>query len=254
MPERSGTQVLERGVVLLREISEQNHQGSKLVDLVARTGLDRSTVHRILKCLVTEQLLTFDSSSKRYRLGPLAFYMGLMRSMEGNLRDAAAPVLSQIAGETGDTVFLMVKVGVEAICADRREGSYPIKTLVVDVGTRRPLGIGAGGTAILASLSDDDIETAMAMNASRIAQFPAISQDSVRDAVASTKKNGYALTDVPTLTGVKAIGYPICPRGRQAVAAFSIAAVAPRISPQRTAFLLSVLKNAANELVSTLNT
>lgn len=147
----------------------------------------------------------------------------------------------------------MVKVGVEAICADRREGSYPIKTLVVDVGTRRPLGIGAGGTAILSSLNDDDIELAMAMNASRIAQFPGISKESVRDAVAWTKMNGYALTDVPTLTGVRAIGFPICPQGRQAIAAFSIAAVAPRISSQRTSFLLRVLKNAANDLVKILN-
>jgi len=253
MSERSGTQALERGVVLLREISEQNHQGLKLVDLVERTGLDRSTAHRILKCLVTEQLLAFDLGSKRYRLGPLAFYMGLMSSIEGNLRDAAAPLLSQIAGETGDTVFLMVKVGVEAICADRREGSYPIKTLVVDVGTRRPLGIGAGGTAILASLNDNDIESAMNMNKTRIAQFPGISKESIEDAVAWTRKNGYALTDVPTLTGVKAIGFPICPRDRPAIAAFSIAAVAPRISPQRTAFLLDVLKNAANDLTMTLS-
>lgn len=253
MSERSGTQVLERGVVLLREVAEQNYHGLKLVDLVERTRLDRSTAHRILKCLVTEQLLAFDSISKRYRLGPLAFYMGLMSSTEGSLRDAAAPLLTQIAGETGDTVFLMVKLGVEAICADRREGSYPIKTLVVDVGTRRPLGIGAGGTAILASLSDADIGSAMTMNATRIAHFPSISKESIEDAVTWTKRNGYALTDVPTVTGVKAIGFPICPRGRPAIAAFSIAAVAPRISPQRTDFLLKVLKQAANELTTTLN-
>ena len=118
---------------------------------------------------------------------------------------------------------------------------------------RRPLGIGAGGTAILASLNADDIEAAMTMNATRIDQFPSISKESIRDAVTWTKENGYALTDVPTLTGVKAIGFPICPRGRPAIAAFSIAAVAPRISPQRTAFLLGVLKDAAKGLTAILD-
>ncbi|WP_454691653.1 IclR family transcriptional regulator [Achromobacter aloeverae] len=249
MPERSGAQSLERGMALLREVASQNRDGLKLVELVDRTGLDRSTAHRLLKCLVSEQMLAQNEDSKRYRLGPLAFYLGLMGSDQGNLRDTAAPLLTEIAEETGDTVFLMVRVGMEAICADRREGHYPIKTFVVDVGTRRPLGIGAGGMAILGSLSDDEIDMAMRVNAPRIARFPGFSGESIRHAVAITRENGYSMMDVPIVSGVRAIGFPICLPGGPAIAAFSIAAIAPRITSKRSGFLVKVLSQAAASLL-----
>jgi len=46
-------------------------------------------------------------------------------------------------------VFLIVRSGDDAVCADRAIGSYPVKTSVVDVGTRRPLGLGGGSLAML---------------------------------------------------------------------------------------------------------
>jgi len=253
MTEKPGTQALARGIGLLREVAAHNRTGLKLVELVDITGLDRSTAHRILKCLAAEQFLVLDEGSKRYRLGPLAFYIGLMGSDLGHLRDAAAPLLSAIAEETGDTVFLMVRAGMEAICADRREGSYPVKTFVVDVGTRRPLGIGAGGMAILASLKDEEIDAAMRANAPHIARFPGISEAGMREAVAATRARGHCMMDVPIVSGVRAIGYPICLPQGQAVAAFSIAAIAPRIAAPRTGFVLEVLSRAARELAGTLD-
>jgi DNA-binding IclR family transcriptional regulator len=252
MSRHSGTQALERGVALLREIASNNRAGLKHVELVERTGLDRSTTHRILKCLAAEAFLVLDPATKRYRLGPLAFYLGLMGSDQGNLRDLAAPLLSEIAEETGDTVFLMVRVGAEAICADRREGSYPIKTFVVEVGTRRPLGVGAGGMAILSSLKDEEIAAAMHLNAAQIARFPGISEASIQAAVRETRARGYSLMDVPVVAGVRAVGYPICLPGGQVVAAFSLAAIAPRITAQRTGVLKDVMARAAVALVSRL--
>ncbi|WP_233154988.1 IclR family transcriptional regulator [Candidimonas nitroreducens] len=189
---------------------------------------------------------------KRYHLGPLSFYLGLMGSEQGDLRDTAASLLTAIADETGDTVFLMVRVGVEAICADRRAGHYPIKTFVVDVGTRRPLGIGAGGMAILSTLSDTEMDAAMDANTDRIARFPGFTDESIRKTVAVTRRHGYSMMDVPVVTGVRAIGYPICLSGGPAIAAFSIAAIAPRITSQRSSFLVKVLQSASTELVKRL--
>jgi len=252
MTERSGTQSLERGIALLREVASRNRDGLKLVDLISSTGLDRSTAHRLLKCLVAEQMLVQSTIGKRYHLGPLSFYLGLMGSDQDTLRDTAAPLLTSIAEETGDTVFLMIRVGTEAICADRREGHYPIKTFVVEVGTRRPLGIGAGGMAILSTLNDDDVDVAMRSNAERIVRFTGFSDESIQATVAATRKRGYSMMDVPFLSGVRAVGYPICMPGGPAIAAFSVAAIAPRITSQRSKQLASILSQAATDLTKKL--
>ena len=50
----TGTQSIERSLVLLREIAAHNRNGSRLLDLATRTGLQRPTVHRMLKCLASE--------------------------------------------------------------------------------------------------------------------------------------------------------------------------------------------------------
>ena len=56
----SGTQSIERALTLMREIAAHNRTGSRLLDLASRTGLQRPTVHRMLKCLTLENMVQQD--------------------------------------------------------------------------------------------------------------------------------------------------------------------------------------------------
>ena len=150
-----GTQSIERVVALLRALTPQNKRGASAAELAGMVSIERTTAHRILKCLAEEGMLSFDQQSRRYRLGPLVSEMGAAASEVLDLPALCRPTLMRIADDVGDTVFLMVRRGDEATCADRISGHYPIKTFVVDVGTRRPLGIGAGSMAILSALPED---------------------------------------------------------------------------------------------------
>jgi len=58
-------------------------------------------------------------------------------------------LLRAFAEEVGDTVYLVVRSGMEAVCLERIEGPSPVRVLTLDSGSRRPLGLGAGGLAIL---------------------------------------------------------------------------------------------------------
>src|SRR6185503_9971921 len=53
----TGTQSIERALTLLREIAAHNRGGSRLLDLATRTALQRPTVHRMLKCLASENMV-----------------------------------------------------------------------------------------------------------------------------------------------------------------------------------------------------
>ncbi|HZQ61201.1 MAG TPA: helix-turn-helix domain-containing protein, partial [Casimicrobiaceae bacterium] len=146
---RDGTQSIQRAAMLVRVIASRSRTGMRLSEVVQHAHLERSTARRILKCLAAEGLVTQDAASRRYFLGPLVFELGLAAAPRFNLVDTCRPSLQRIAEKTGDTVFLTVRSGYDSVCLDRREGSFPIKALMMEPGTRRPLGAGAGGLALL---------------------------------------------------------------------------------------------------------
>src|ERR1044071_10435578 len=115
----SGTQSIERALTLIREIAAHNRTGSRLLDLASRTGLQRPTVHRMLKCLTLENMVLQDPQSHRYFLGPMVFELGLTAAPRFDLREVCQPSMRRIAEETGDTVFLTQRSGFDAVCVDR---------------------------------------------------------------------------------------------------------------------------------------
>ena len=119
----TGTQSIERALTLVREIAAHNRGGSRLLDLATRTGLQRPTVHRMLKCLAAENMVQQDSDTHRYFLGPMVFELGLTAAPRFNLREICQPALSRIAEATGDTVFLTHRSGLDSVCLDRRSAA-----------------------------------------------------------------------------------------------------------------------------------
>jgi DNA-binding IclR family transcriptional regulator len=152
----STVQSLGRAIELLRLISAEHTSGARLSDLVAASGLPQPTVHRLLRQMV-EGGLVMQDAQRRYRLGHFAYELGLVASTHFHLRDQCAPHLGRISAETGDTAFLMVRSGADSFCLDRQSGSFPIQVLTVQVGKRRPLGIGGGGLALLSFMPREDL-------------------------------------------------------------------------------------------------
>ena len=57
--------------------------------------------------------------------------------------------------ETGVDRVLCACSRHDLVCIDRKTGDYPIKVFTVEIGIRRPLGVGAGSIAVLAAMPDD---------------------------------------------------------------------------------------------------
>lgn len=246
-----GTQSIERVVALLRELTAHSKKGASSSQLALGAGLDRSTAHRMLQCLAAQDLLAFDPGTRKYHFGPLAYEIGLAASEHLDLAQLCKPTLARIANDTGDTVFLMVRSGDDAVCADRAIGSYPIKTFVVDVGTRRPLGIGAGNLAILSALPEDVADLILSHNTARIDSCQDIGIEQVRALAAQGRSKGHISMDVVGVHGVRALGMAVLLSGKP-VAAISIAAISSRMTPEREHKLLKILSREITELSLTL--
>jgi len=238
----SGTQSIERALTLLREIAAHNRGGSRLLDLAARTGLQRPTVHRMLKCLAAESMVQQNPETHRYFLGPMVFELGLTAAPRFNLREICHPALTRIAEATNDTVFLTQRSGLDAVCVDRHEGTFPIKTFTLEIGMRRPLGVGTGSLAILAALPEDEIRQIVGANAPRLPEY-GLTPGSLMAQVKSAQRHGYAVREAPTLAGVRSLGQALHNQSGIPFAALSISAISSRMNDKRVAELAGLLKS-----------
>jgi DNA-binding IclR family transcriptional regulator len=249
---REGTQSLRRAMALLREVTASSRLGLGVAEMGARAGIDRTTAHRMARCLAAEGLFDYSADMRRYFLGPLAYEIGLAAGEHVDLPKLCAASMKRIAEETGDTVFLMLRSDGDAVCVARTEGHYPVKTFVVDVGTRRPLGVGAGSLAIFSALPPDEREALLKQNAARIAQYPGITVDKVRALAARSRGRDHAVVDVVDVPNVRAAGVVLRTLGGRPVASLSIAAIASRFGGKREAALLASLHREADALRKTI--
>lgn len=235
-----------RAAEILRALAAGAGGGRRLSEIARDAGLGKTTTHRLLSALVEAGLARQDPA-RRYHLGHELISLG--RATSGyDLAELAQPGLLRLARETGDTVFLSAREGLEAVCLDRHVGDYPIKTLTLDRGDRRPLGVGAGALALLAFLPSDEIAEIVRGNAARLAACPAFAPDTLLQLAAETREAGHSRNDGRIVPAMAAVGVPVFDRDGRVAAALSLAAINDRMTPERTAWLVGLLRREARAL------
>ena len=247
----SSVKTIGRAALVLRALAAGSADGSRLTDVAAATELGKATVHRLLGALAEVGFVDFDDQEKRYRLGYALFTLGAS-ARAFHVVDLARPSLVRLAAETGDTVYLSVRDGDEAICVDRCTGSFPIRTLTLDVGDRRPLGIGAGSLALLAFESEAEITRVIRTNAHARRDYAAFDDTTLHTLITQARAQGYAFNDGNIVSAMSAIGVPVIDDAGRVLAALSIAAIRERFAGKRLAELVALLQEEARELSTAL--
>lgn len=246
MPAKSAEPgVIERSVQLLKLLATAGRRGLALTQLAKATGMAHSTVHRLLQQLIQEGLAAQRETGKSYVLGPLAFELGLAAAPSYDLREQCQAGMRQLADELGDTVYLSVRSGNESVCQAREEGPSPIRVNTLSIGSRRPLGLGAGGLAILAYLPVPEFEEVMAQILPRVQTEADLDEKTLRTAVADTRRKGYSFIRNRVTLGVTAIGVPVFDSLDRPIAAISIAAIDERMRADRVPMLAQHLQQQA---------
>src|SRR5690606_24878181 len=129
----AGAQSLRRALQLLRLLAEHQEDGLKLSKVITAAGLERSTTHRLLSCLVEERFAERDPESKSYRLGVDAMQLGFASMRRVPLVDSCRALMQKLARMSGDTVFLVIRQGDFSVCLHREEGHFPVKVFTTDV-------------------------------------------------------------------------------------------------------------------------
>lgn len=247
-----GSQTVARAMELVRLVSSSSRHGMRLNDVVQAGGLSKPTAHRLLKELVACGML-MRSPDKRYFLGQFAYELGLSAAAHFHLREMCTDHIARIAAETGDTVFMVVRSGPDSFCLDRQTGAYPIKVFSVEVGHRQPLGVGAGGLALLSWLGQAEIDAVLARNAGRLGQYGGLSAARLRPLVQQALDQGYSRIADFAIQGVSGVGMPVLDRVGAPILAVSVTSVSARMSPEHEADVLKILGREVGRMQRMLN-
>jgi DNA-binding IclR family transcriptional regulator len=246
-------QGVARVAAILRALGERAQGGARLTDICLATGLSKSTAHRLLGLLKSEGFVETDAETGLFYLGFDMCILGAAAANRYDLVQVSRPVIDNLERLTEDTTYLSVRAGDDAICIDRVEGRFPIKVLVLGVGDRRPLGVGAGSLALLSAMSDNDIEDVLARAETKISAYPQFGRDLILEMVGQTREQGYAFNDSLIIPGMCAIGVPILDSSHHPIAALSVAAIKDRMQEPRRRQLVSWIQEAAAHLSQRIN-
>ena len=239
---------LKRGVLLLKLLATAGSRGLPLSEIAAKSGMPHPTAHRVLRQLGVERLIERHEELKRYRLGPLAFELGVAGSPMYDIRDLCDESMDGLSIASEDTVYLVVRSGFDAVCMHRREGSFPIRTLVLEVGSRRPLGVGAGGLAILSAIDPTERAEIIERVAPTVSAYGLSSPSALSDACERTRTDGLALIQNTINFGVTAVGQPFRDAMGQPVGALSVAALSQRMTANRIRQISELLSEACQSV------
>jgi IclR family acetate operon transcriptional repressor len=220
-----------------------------IVDLAEATGLSRRTVQRVVAALEARRYLDRDPDSRHYRVGVRLFELGARFHNQLDLRRAALPELTSLVEQTQQAAFLCIRDGDDALCLDRVGARHRVRLFTLHVGERQPLHCGAAPRALLAGLTDDELQAY-----ARRTSLPAFTPHTITTVEAlladaeATRRRAYVVSDQDVTIGIAAVGAPVCDHTGQVVAAISVSGLAASYTPQRVGELAEAVRGAARVL------
>jgi len=188
-----------------------------LQEIADRSGLPRSTTHRILDTLV--RLRWLEHRSGGYRLGMRALELGGLAVGHNELREATAPLLHDLQLRTRTTVHLAVLDRLDVVYLDKVSGPSTVRTRV---GGRTPAHATAAGKAILAWLDPRMVDTTFRDRlAPRTPRTLPTVEALAQELVAVRARGGVAYDREESAPGIACVAAPLRGSGR-AIAAISL--------------------------------
>ncbi len=234
----AGAAVLDKAMDLL-DLVAAAAPSTGFADLQQRSGLPRSTLHRLLTALEARGLLRRDHAGRSWRLGYRLLELAHGVWAELDLRAAAAPELAALRDMTDETVQFGVLAGDASVIGDAAEGRQAIR-LAADVGQRSAWWESPLGCAIAAHLEP-------AAMWALLDPLPPATRATMEGALELARGRGYFVQGEDT-AGTSAVAAPLLDYRGVAVAAIGVVGPAFRLPPERLHALAPPLMEAVRRL------
>jgi IclR family transcriptional regulator, acetate operon repressor len=229
-------QSLDRALSIL-DVLRLSDGGLALGDVASRSGLPKSTTHRLLSTLERRGLVARDPDSGTYRLAtktfePVGAGPGVRQVLEG------------LAARSGETANLGALIGSEVLYIDRANSPHALRWQL-GVGSRVPAYCSAMGKAILASLPAGEVSRRLPRRLKAFTRHTITERRTLLEELALVRHRGFAVDDEEFMEGVRCVAVPIGYGAADVAHAVSLAGPGFRWTRERAEGLVEVMHEAA---------
>ena len=245
----SASQINKSSVNVLKVLSAfANNAEFRVSEISVKLGMTKNMAFRALKTLVKEGYLVRDAQGVRYNLGFRVFELRNPNVKEPDIRSLSWEFMERMQAISGLTVALQIPVGFSHVTIDGIEGRGRVLARVVR-GVAVPLHVSPASRAILAFLSDEEIETYIRLHkpSRHIQKTPLRIQSGYArmcDAFAQTGHLGYQ----DHFLGVNGIAFPILDMDRRPHGAITVVGPEDVITADQLKGLVPSLRAVVDEL------
>lgn len=246
-PRRSPIASLVKSLRVLEEIALAGGRSS-VAELIGLTGLERTTVQRVLRTLQAEGYLERTARGE-YGVAPRGYVLGAMLSKGSHLEVAAGPVLRKLQVATGETVHAAILDGTDVVSIAYVPSSRML-TFNFPIGTRIPAYASTLGRCMLAHLAPERA-SAVLQQSERRARTGATKTTikELRAELEVVRNQGFCAASDELEAGVSAVAAPVLGPTGEALAAINIVIPTAQVNePNGYSALIPKVVDAAREL------
>ena len=228
--DRQSVQAVERALKILIVLAEAGTPLT-LTQIRDKADLNISTAHRLLHTLMVDGFINQDKDSGKYMLGLRTFEVGHAALYSMDIRTTARPFLQELVDRCNETTNLAILDQGELVYIDQIESLNMIKILA-RVGSRGPAHCTGAGKALLAQLSERDLERFLQLKSPLKVYTNCTISDplKLKEELARIRDAGYSLDNGELEDGVRCVAVPVWDFENKAVAAFSVSGPDTRLT------------------------
>lgn len=240
-------QTIHRAVKILKAFTNERHRIS-LTELNKITGINTSSLQRLLSTLVFEGLLQRDVETKQYQLGLTLFFLGEMVERNSSLLSVAHPIMEELNYKTTETISLNVIENNERRCLYNLKSKHELMASTY-VGNTAPLYAGASAKVLLASLPSDELENYLSeVSFIKMTEKTIDSKEKLILDLNEINNRGYAISFGERIKGATSISAPVLNPFLEVIASITVTIPDARMSDCMVGSIIEDLLKAASTL------
>ena len=246
MENDKSVKVLGKALDLIEIISRDPH-GISLSELSAKSGLNKSTAHRILSTMLTRKFLEKDKNGC-YRLGSkmlevISYYISKLE-----LQTESRPYLWQLTNRLQLSALLAVFYKGESILVDRMEFIHDHAGFN-DFGMRPPIYSTAYGKCLMAAMSSVELDYMFEeINLVKLTEYTLTNKDLILKELKQIRKLGYAIDKEEHEYNKCCVAAPIYDYRGEAIAAITVSGTNAQLSDDKLPEIIEEVKKAAKKI------
>jgi IclR family acetate operon transcriptional repressor len=230
MPKESNSvQSIERAFQILELLRDQR-QELGVHQIAEQVKLNVTTVHRLLKTLVSVRAVRQNPRTRHYGLAPTMLLYGKAVVDQFDFIRSAHPFLGELSKTVGETAFMGILDDFELVYVDHVDSLDHTLRITPQIGRRQHAHCTSLGKVLLAYLPKSSLNVFLNRPSfPKMTEHTIVTPEALRLELEKIRQQGYAFDQEEAENGICCVASPVIGLEGEVIAAISISGPASRI-------------------------